>query len=225
MKATGSRPSRPAARRRARDRAELPQRHVEHQHVGAACQRVPVEIGGSSPLASWPVANATLWARPRCVVGMPAAAVPPMPALIPGTMRNGTPAAASASASSPPRPNISGSPPFSRTTRWPVARQADQALIDAQLRGPRAAGALADRLQPRLRRERQNLRRHQRVVEHDVGLGQRVRRVQRQQPRIAGAGADQPDGAGLEHRRRQPADAVPRAGVMPASRSRAAARR
>ena len=42
-----------------------------------------------------------------------------MPALTPGTMRKRIPAAASANASLPPRPNTSGSPPFSRTTRWP----------------------------------------------------------------------------------------------------------
>ena len=48
----------------------------------------------------------------------------------PGTTSNGMPAAASASASSPPRPNTNGSPPFSRTTRWPRCARADhQALI------------------------------------------------------------------------------------------------
>ena len=39
----------------------------------------------------------------------------------PGTTSNGTPAARSASASSPPRPKTNGSPPLSRTTTaWPV---------------------------------------------------------------------------------------------------------
>ena len=37
----------------------------------------------------------------------------------PGTTSNGTPADASSSASSPPRPNTYGSPPFRRTTRLP----------------------------------------------------------------------------------------------------------
>jgi hypothetical protein len=37
----------------------------------------------------------------------------------PGTTSQGIPAAARASASSPPRPNTNGSPPFSRTTRLP----------------------------------------------------------------------------------------------------------
>ena len=37
----------------------------------------------------------------------------------PGTTSKGTPAARRASASSPPRPNTKGSPPLSRTTRFP----------------------------------------------------------------------------------------------------------
>ena len=41
------------------------------------------------------------------------------PGCDPGTTRNGTPAAASASASSPPRPNTNGSPPLRRSTRRP----------------------------------------------------------------------------------------------------------
>ena len=51
----------------------------------------------------------------------------------------------------------------------PLPRQADQPLIDAKLRRAAPAGALADRFQPRLRRQRQDLRRHQRVVQHDIG--------------------------------------------------------
>ena len=37
----------------------------------------------------------------------------------PGTTSQGTPAASSASASSPPRPSTKGSPPLRRTTRFP----------------------------------------------------------------------------------------------------------
>src|SRR5690606_22095273 len=47
-----------------------------------------------------------------------------MPLVTPGTTSNGTPAASSASASSPPRPKTNGSPPFSRQTllpAWPRA--------------------------------------------------------------------------------------------------------
>ncbi len=43
-----------------------------------------------------------------------------MALVMPGTTSNGIPAAASASASSPPRPNTNGSPPFSRTTHSAV---------------------------------------------------------------------------------------------------------
>jgi hypothetical protein len=53
-----------------------------------------------------------------------------MPAVTAGTTSNGTPAAASACASSPPRPNTNGSPPFSRTTLWPLrASSTSNALI------------------------------------------------------------------------------------------------
>jgi hypothetical protein len=39
---------------------------------------------------------------------------------MPGTTSTATPALTSASISSPPRPNTSGSPPFSRTTLLPA---------------------------------------------------------------------------------------------------------
>ena len=93
------------------------------------------------------------------------------------------PAAASARASSPPRPNTSGSPPFSRTTRKPLAGKLDQPVVDPQLLGAHAAGAFARHLQPRLRRQRQDRLRHQRVVHDDIRLAQRIGRVQRQQAR------------------------------------------
>src|SRR6478736_2040048 len=47
---------------------------------------------------------------------MPALAAQPSAAVMPGTTSTATPAATSASISSPPRPNTSGSPPFNRTT-------------------------------------------------------------------------------------------------------------
>ena len=58
-------------------------------------------------------------AIPRCVTGIPASAGAAMAELIPGTTSKGSPAAVSASASSPPRPNTNGSPPFNRTTLRP----------------------------------------------------------------------------------------------------------
>jgi hypothetical protein len=52
---------------------------------------------------------------------MPAYAGAEIPAVMPGTISNGMPAARSTWASSPPRPNTNGSPPLSRTTvRSPV---------------------------------------------------------------------------------------------------------
>jgi len=55
----------------------------------------------------------------RCVRGIPTAAATPVAAVIPGTTSKAIPARASASASSPPRPKMNGSPPFNRTMRLP----------------------------------------------------------------------------------------------------------
>ena len=65
-----------------------------------------------------------------------------MPALMPGTMRNGTPASTSASASSPPRPNTNGSPPLRRSTRLPSRA--------SWTRRSEMSGCLAEGLPPRL---------------------------------------------------------------------------
>ena len=64
----------------------------------------------------------------------------------PGTTSNGMPAAASASASSPPRPKTNGSPPLSRTTRLALARLGDEQVVDLLLADSRAAfpSGLAD---------------------------------------------------------------------------------
>ena len=71
----------------------------------------------------------TTLAESRWVSGISAAAAPPMAALIPGTTSTRTPAAAQASASSPPRPKIKGSPPFSRTTSWPLSASATNSAL------------------------------------------------------------------------------------------------
>ena len=87
----------------------------------------------------------------------------------PGTTSNGTPARCSASASSPPRPNTNGSPPFSRTTRRP--RRAAR-IISAWIVGLRhrvTAGALADEEALRAPREPQDALVDERVVEHEIG--------------------------------------------------------
>ena len=53
----------------------------------------------------------------ECVKGMPAYAATPEAAVTPGTTSNAICWPASVSISSPPRPKMNGSPPFSRTTR------------------------------------------------------------------------------------------------------------
>ena len=120
----------PAARRLRGDRprsAAAPCRAPAHR------RRAPGQPSPDRAIRRWHRGRSR---RRRCAPGhdaspgCPAAAVPPMPALMPGMMRKRTPAAASASASSPPRPNTSGSPPFSRTTRWPSrARRISRSLM------------------------------------------------------------------------------------------------
>ena len=89
---------------------------------------------------------------------------------MPGTTSQSIPACASASASSPPRPKMNGSPPFSRTTHGQPAAKLDQQRVDLLL-GERVVirRACRRRCAPRTaRRER-----------HDPGVGQRGRRPAR----------------------------------------------
>ena len=69
--------------------------------------------------SSCPVTKATVEARVLCVTGIPAYAGTATAAVTPGMTVNGIPASAIVSASSPPRPNTKGSPPFNRTTHFP----------------------------------------------------------------------------------------------------------
>src|SRR5690606_10786526 len=133
---------------------------------------------GGAPLpAPCPVTSAAEGASMRWVSGMPAAARPPIPEVIPGTTRNDTPAAASASASAAEPERVAALEADHARAR---GRQLDQALVDAQLRGPGAPRALADRLERRARAgQRQNLGRDQGIVQDDVGALERVRGVQR----------------------------------------------
>ena len=90
--------------------------------------------------------------------------------VMPGTTSKGTPAAASAAASSPPRANTNGSPPLSRTTRAPVRPALDQQVVDVVLPHADVSGRLAhvDALGPGRREVEQRLLR-QAVVDDDVG--------------------------------------------------------
>ena len=68
-------------------------------------------VGSSLPLTIVKVVDMPLW-----VSGMPAYAGPAMAEVTPGIISKGSPLALSSNASSPPRPNTKGSPPFNRTT-------------------------------------------------------------------------------------------------------------
>ena len=117
--------------------------------------------------------------------------------MTPGTISNATPASSSASISSPPRPKISGSPPLSRTTRWPELAAPDQEGVDLGLAHEMAGALLADIDQLGRRvGQRQDARADQPVVDHDLGLAQQARGLEGQQLGIAGAGSDQIDDAG-----------------------------
>ena len=88
----------------------------------------------SLPGSSWPVTTANCAATPRCVTGMPAYAGAAIADVMPGTTSNGDAGGGAApAASSPPRPNTNGSPPFSRTTSRPGAAVLDQAGVDLVL--------------------------------------------------------------------------------------------
>ena len=151
------------------------------------------------PLAgsSWPVTTVKWVDTPRWVTGMPAYAGAPIALVIPGTTSNGTPAAASASASSPPRPNTNGSPPFSRTTRSAVRpRSTSTALISSWVRST-WPGRLArgDQLGARGRELEQGGRREP-VVHDDVGAREQLGAAHGEQAGITGPGADEVDGHG-----------------------------
>ena len=117
---------------------------------------------------------------------------------MPGTTSKTIPAATRAAISSSRRPNISASPALRRTTRRPGGGERHHQIVDVALLAGATVTLLADvdALRTR-RRERQHLRRHELVVEDDIGLLQRAQRLQRQQLRVAGTGADQADATGL----------------------------
>ena len=99
--------------------------HQDHERVDAVADAREVVLRAAASVA---VTTANVDATPRCVTGMPAAAGAAIAAVTPGTTSKGTPARAHASASSPPRPNTNGSPPFSRTTSRPAQGPVDEQL-------------------------------------------------------------------------------------------------
>ena len=83
----------------------------------AARCRQPTEEDSTG---SCPLTTTTARETPRWVTGTPASAGSAKADETPGTTSKSRPAARSASASSPPRPNKNGSPPLSRTMTFPV---------------------------------------------------------------------------------------------------------
>ena len=141
-------------------------------------------------------------ATPRWVTGMPAAAGAATALVTPGTTVTGTPAAAHASASSPPRPKTYGSPPLSRTTNRPCrARSTRIALISSWARG-RAVGDLrrVDQLGVRAQLVEQQAG-GEPVGDHDVGRGEQPAALDGDQLRVARAAADQRHPARAARRR------------------------
>ena len=72
-----------------------------------------------------------------------------------------------------------------------AARLADHQPVDRILANRRTAGALADEKTPGMRRVAQRRRLDERIVEDEIRLAQPPHGLQRQQLRIAGAGADE----------------------------------
>ena len=117
--------------------------------------------------------------------------------VMPGTTSNGTPASSRAAASSPPRANTNGSPPLRRTTAGRPAA-VDEQPLDVLLRQGDVAGCLADvDALGRRRRQVEQARHRQPVVDDHVGRGEHLGGTHGEQPGITGSGADEEHG----HRR------------------------
>ncbi len=94
---------------------------------------------------------------------------------------------------------MQGSPPFRRKHALAFARERNEAAGDVGLRERGLAAAFAGEFQRRARPGKiEHAAVDQRVMDHHVGLGEPRHRMQRQQPGIAGAGAGEPDMAGLK---------------------------
>ena len=168
--------------------------HVDRAGVGRGEAVRPVLVGSlvaDARRGERDAARACRVASATCASSAAAASA----AVMPGTTSHAMPAASSAAISSCARPNSIGSPPLRRTT----TRCARAASTSRLLMNRCAVECLPQRLPTAIFcarcGERDRLRMHQRVVEHDVGLGEQARGAQRQQVRRARAGADEVDGA------------------------------
>ncbi len=103
------------------------------------------------------------------------------------------PAPASASASSPPRPNTQWIAALQAQYAVAVLRQSDQPRRDVRLARRGSAAALARIVERRAGpRQAQNARIDQRVIGDDIGARQRVQRQGGEKPWITGTGPDEP---------------------------------
>ncbi len=119
-----------------------------------------------------------------------------MPAVMPGTMRNGTPALASACASSPPRPEHEGIAALQTQHAMAFARQLHQQIGNLILLAAFHPGALAgiDQFRAGPRQFQQPLI-DQRIVKDEIGPRQRLQSQRGYEPRIARPAANQPNPA------------------------------
>src|SRR5659263_567075 len=159
---------------------------------------------------SWPATKVTEEDRSRCVNGRTAAAAHPIAAVIPGTISKGIPSRERCSASSPPRPNMSGSPDLRRTTDFPSRASRTIAswialLQDRPVPGGSSAPCEAD---PGglCGRQRENFRGDEVIVDDGVGAPQQPQRTDGEQVGVARPGAGDVD---LPRLRRDPLPASP----------------
>ena len=166
--------ARPAVRDQlARDARRAPPAPIIPRSTGCSGCTAPSVASTASPCA--PRARGTPTRRrgasPEC---RPAPARPP-PSSRRARPRTECPPCASASASSAPRPNTNGSPPFSRTTRLPCRAARIISAVDRLLRhAVAAARACRRRSTARCVSAAQRVGIDQRVVEHQVGFLRRA---------------------------------------------------
>ncbi len=124
--------------------------------------------------------------------GSIASAAQPSAADTPGITSTGSPAARTASTSSPPRPKMNGSPPFSRTTIAPVFTCATISALIASCDSVCRARLLGDRdALRRGGRDIEHARVDQPVMDQDIGSLQCRDRANGQQPGVARAGTNE----------------------------------
>ena len=108
------------ARRRSGRRARRPRRRGPYRRPRwSADRRSADQSVAAASSARCAVTSDSRVASLRNVSGRPASAAQPSAAVTPGTTTTATLAARRCSSSSPPRPNMNGSPPLSRTTLRP----------------------------------------------------------------------------------------------------------